>query len=114
RPADQVALLHVDLDTDPALVRPLQDPGQVRGAGRTVDGQPQLGQLQRDGRVDPTFGDDLHSLQILPCRLARTGEILDPLAEKVEDGADSPSVEVDRRGHRVRQLWSRDESVHRL
>ena len=79
-----------------------------------VDGQPQLGQLQRDRRVDPPLGDDLHGLQILLGRLARTGEILDPLTEQVEDAADPPRVQVDRRGYRVRQPCPRDEPVHRL
>ncbi len=62
----------------------------------------------------PRSAMSLHGLQILPGRLARTGEVLDPLAEKVEDAADPPRVQVDRRGYRVRQLCSRDESVHRL
>ena len=46
--------------------------------------------------------------------LARTGEVLYPLAEQVQDAADAPRVQVDRRGYRVRQACPRDEPLHRL
>ena len=114
RGIDEVALLHVDLHANTELLGPFQDHVQVRGTRRTVDGEPQLGQLQRDRRVDSPLADSLHGLQIPLRRLARTVEVPYPLTEQVQDAGDPPRVQVDRRGYRVRQACPRDEPLHRL
>ena len=109
-----VALLHVDLDTDTDLSATVQHGGQVGHARFAVDQEPKLSQLQGHGRVDPTISDGLDGFEILIGRLTGTAEIGDSLAEQVEDPADPLAVEFNRSCDAILQGGTRDVAVHHL
>jgi hypothetical protein len=70
-----------------------------------------LGQLDGDGGIQTAVGDRLRRFLVLGHGMARAGQILDPLTEKIEDASDATGVEFRGRLERLIEPLPGDETV---
>ena len=102
-------VLHVHADEEVARHAGIEDSPQVVHAGRAIDRQPELRELQRDVARDPRGRDALHHAEVGTRRGVRFRDRADALAEIIERHAETLAFERPRDGDRFVDGFAGDE-----